>query len=116
VDDVPDDIALRGPPIVEPRRREHLDRRRNGQRLANRLRPFGEKLTGGGAHLAVREALGAACAQAASPRGALTSSGRASLATWTSAEKVAGSNTARSARFLRSTSTPAALRPWMNRL
>ena len=54
--------------------------------------------------------------QAASPEGALTSSGSAALATSTSAVNAAGSLTAISARFLRSTSTPAALRPWISRL
>ena len=54
--------------------------------------------------------------QAASPDGALTSSGSAALATSTSAVNAAGSLTAISARFLRSTSTPAALRPWISRL
>ena len=48
--------------------------------------------------------------------GALTSAGRAALATCTSAENAAGSFTARSARILRSTSTSASRRPWMNRL
>ena len=48
--------------------------------------------------------------------GALTSSGRAALATSTSATNAGASLTARSARILRSTSTPAALRPWMKRL
>ena len=52
----------------------------------------------------------------ASARGALTSSGRAALATSTSALNAAMSLTARSARILRSTSTPARPRPWMNRL
>ena len=54
--------------------------------------------------------------QAASPDGAFTSSGSAALATSTSAVNAAGSLTAISARFLRSTSTPAALRPWIRRL
>ena len=57
--------------------------------------------------------------QAASPDrvdGALTSSGSAPLATSTSAVNAAGSLTAISARFLRSTSTPAAFRPWIRRL
>ena len=49
--------------------------------------------------------------QAASPEGALTSAGSAARATSTSAVNAAGSLTAISARFLRSTSTPAALRP-----
>jgi len=40
-----------------------------------------------------------------------TSSGNAAFATSTSAVNAAGSLTAISARFLRSTSTPAALRP-----
>ena len=48
--------------------------------------------------------------------GALTSAGRAALATSTRAAKAGGSLTASSASILRSTSTPAALRPWMNRL
>ena len=52
----------------------------------------------------------------ASAWGALTSSGRAALATSTSALNAAMSLTARSARILRSTSTPARPRPWMNRL
>ena len=47
---------------------------------------------------------------------ALTSSGRAPLATSTRAVNAVASLTAMSARTLRSTSTPAALRPWMNRL
>jgi hypothetical protein len=54
--------------------------------------------------------------QAASPDGAFTSEGSAPLATSTSAVKADGSLTAISARFLRSTSTPAAFRPWINRL
>ena len=54
--------------------------------------------------------------QAASPAGALTSSGKAALATSTRAANAAASVMAMSARFLRSTSTPAALRPWINRL
>ena len=48
--------------------------------------------------------------------GALTSSGRAALAVSTSAANAGASLTARSARILRSTSTPARLRPWMKRL
>jgi len=54
--------------------------------------------------------------QAASPAGALTSSGNAARATSTRAANADGSVMAISARFLRSTSTPAALRPWINRL
>ena len=50
------------------------------------------------------------------PSGALTSSGSAALAVSTSALNAATSLTARSARILRSTSTPARFRPWMNRL
>ena len=42
--------------------------------------------------------------------------GTFAFATSTSAANAAGSLTASSARILRSTSTPAALRPWMNRL
>ena len=53
---------------------------------------------------------------AGTPDGAFTSSGSAPLATSTSAVKAAGSLTAISARFLRSTSTPAAFRPWISRL
>ena len=52
----------------------------------------------------------------AAPAGALMSSGRAALATSTNAVNAAASLTAISARFLRSTSTPAALRPWIRRL
>ncbi len=52
----------------------------------------------------------------ASALGALTSAGRAALATSTSALNAATSLTASSARILRSTSTPARLRPWMKRL
>ncbi len=48
--------------------------------------------------------------------GALTSSGRLALATTTSCAKAAASFTASSASMRRSTSTPAALRPWMKRL
>ena len=66
-------------------------------------------------HFGVLSWKGAAQA-AASVFGAFTSAGRAALATWTSAENAAGSLTARSARILRSTSTSASRRPWMNRL
>src|SRR5690625_4872671 len=48
--------------------------------------------------------------------GAEVSSGTASFASCTSAEKAAGSETANSARLRRSTSIPAALRPWIKRL
>ena len=48
--------------------------------------------------------------------GALTSSGSAALAVSTRATNAGASLTARSARILRSTSTPARFRPWMNRL
>lgn len=54
--------------------------------------------------------------QAASPEGALTSSGSAARATSTSAVNAAGSLIAMSARFFRSTSTPAAFSPWISRL
>jgi len=54
--------------------------------------------------------------QAASPDGAFTSSGRAAFATSTSAVNAASSLIAISDRFLRSTSTPASFRPWINRL
>lgn len=54
--------------------------------------------------------------QAASPDGALTSCGSAAFAISTSAVNAAGSLIAISDRFLRSTSTPAALRPWISRL
>ena len=63
-----------------------------------------------------RSAGAAGRAQAAGAAGALTSSGRAFLATSTSAVKAAASLTAISASARRSTSTPAALRPWMRRL
>ncbi len=52
----------------------------------------------------------------ASALGALTSSGSAALAVATIALNAATSLTASSARILRSTSMPARLRPWMNRL
>ena len=45
-----------------------------------------------------------------------SSSGRACLATATSAENDCGSETASSASIRRSTSTQAIFRPWMNRL
>ncbi len=61
-------------------------------------------------------ALGRCAVQAVASTGALTSSGRAALATSTSATNAGRSLTARSARILRSTSTPARRRPWMNRL
>ena len=48
--------------------------------------------------------------------GAEVSSGRLFLAISTSALKAAGSFTASSASIRRSTSTPAAFRPWMKRL
>ena len=52
----------------------------------------------------------------AAARGASTSAGSALRATSTSAVNAAGSATAISASILRSTSTPAAFRPWMNLL
>ncbi len=52
----------------------------------------------------------------ASTFGAEVSAGRAAFAVATSAAKVAGSVTARSARMRRSTPTPARFRPWMRRL
>ena len=64
----------------------------------------------------LRQRSGVRRRQAASPDGALTSAGSALRATSTSAVNAAGSLTAISARFLRSTSTPAALRPWIRRL
>ena len=54
--------------------------------------------------------------QAEASTGALTSSGRFALASSTRATNAGASLTARSARILRSTSTPAAFSPWMNRL
>jgi large subunit ribosomal protein L20 len=61
------------------------------------------------------EGTGGAAAQAAVP-GELACAGRLALASSTSAVKAGGSLTASSARFLRSTSTPAALRPCTKRL
>ena len=55
-------------------------------------------------------------AETLSSRGALTSSGSAALAVSTRTTNAAMSLTARSARILRSTSTPARCRPWMKRL
>ena len=57
------------------------------------------------------------CPWAARPQAAVASAaGAFALATSTRAANAAGSVTARSARILRSTSTPAALRPEMKRL
>jgi hypothetical protein len=75
-------------------------------RSNNPGRPFGERSRPG-----LRK--GAAAGQAdffSSPVFTLA------LASSASAANAAASLTARSARILRSTSTPAALRPWMNRL
>ena len=102
---------------------EDLDDEPAPQRRLDEVRPLGEEAfgtapTGVAMQLdRCRHPVGALgeC-QAASPDGALTSSGSAPLATSTSAVNAAGSLTAISARFLRSTSTPAALRPWISRL
>ncbi len=104
-------------------RGEHLGNQSAPQRCLDEVGPLGEK-AGGAASSDVAVQLdrcrhpGGAFGerQAASPDGALTSSGSAPLATSTSAVKAAGSLTAISARFLRSTSTPAAFRPWISRL
>ncbi len=75
-----------------------------------------------GAQTAPGSLLGWMCsAQAASPScgvGALAPrlAGRCALATSTRAVNAVGSETASSARFLRSTSTSAIRRPWMSRL
>ena len=63
-----------------------------------------------------RRAFGEELAQAASSFFASLSDGTAARATSTSAVNAAGSEMAISERFLRSTSTPASLRPCMNRL
>ena len=105
--------------------RENLGYQSAPQRCLDEIGSLGEKACGAASSdVAVQldrrrhpvRALGERVAQAASPDGALTSSGSAALATSTSAVKAAGSLTAISARFLRSTSTPAALRPWISRL
>src|SRR5690606_11229837 len=117
-------------------RGEHLDDRlRDRERLTDRLGTLGEELAGLGTECAsgeppsdldpsgadgqvagARHWCGAAGQATVSALGALTSSGRLALATSTRALNAAGSLTARSARILRSTSTSAAFRPWMNRL
>src|SRR6478672_13526451 len=102
---------------------EHLRNKSAPQRCLDEIWSLGEKTVGASSsNVAVQldrgrhpcGALGER--QAASPEGALTSSGSAPLASSTSAVNAAGSLTAISARFLRSTSTPAAFRPWINRL
>ncbi len=114
------------------------------QRLTDRLRALGQEQPVLGAHVSLGEQpgrpdpaaphgqqrvrplalvgarrnrpLAQADASEASTLGALTSSGRAALAVSTRTANAGASLTARSARILRSTSTPATRRPWMNRL
>ena len=103
---------------------EDLDDEPTPQRRLDEVGPLGEEACGTAPSDVALQldrcrhpvgALGERC-QAASPDGAFTSSGSAALATSTSAVNAAGSLMAISARFLRSTSTPAALRPWISRL
>jgi hypothetical protein len=119
---------------VEPRRGrigdEQFPRRAATQRGLDEIGTLGEEPAGSfAADMAVQlrrggysrrafgERLARSQSQAASPAvGALTSSGSAAFATPTSAVNAAGSLIAISERFLRSTSTPAAFRPWINRL
>ena len=105
----------------QPARRGGLDQvRAFGEKSLARRRPTWRCNLTAADTLAERsvstETAGRARTQAASPEGALTSSGSAARATSTSAVNAAGSVIAISARFLRSTSTPAALRPWISRL
>ena len=102
---------------------EDLDDELTPQRRLDEVRPLGEEALGTApSDVAMqldrcRHPVGALGErQAASPDGALTSSGSAPLATSTSAVNAVGSLTASSARILRSTSTPAALSPWISRL
>ena len=104
---------------------EHLLDQTAANRSADEVRPLSQKASGSPAVRGPQQfryrghpsgSRGQRSRQAASPEGALTSAGRAARATSTSAVNAAGSLTAISARFLRSTSTPAALRPWTNRL
>jgi len=76
------------------------------------------QLARGGDPLVVRggDGLSIALGQAADSLAGAGCAGTALRATSTSALNAAGSLTASSARFLRSTSTPAALRPWTKRL
>ena len=103
---------------------EHLGNDATPQRCLDQVGTFGEETCGvatsGGTLQLDRRSypiglLGKGC-QAASPDGALTSSGRAALATSTSAVNAAGSLMAISDNTLRSTSTSASLRPWIRRL
>ena len=107
--------------------REHLANPcTGGQRLAYGLRPFGQEpavpdpkgrlgQAPGGLH--PRGAGRGELAQAASTvLLSPDSAGACARAVSTSVAKVAGSLTASSARTLRSTSTPATFKPWMNRL
>jgi len=102
---------------------ENFDDEVASHRRLNEVRALGEEACGTApSDVAVqfdrrRHAVGALGErQAASPDGALTSLGSAPFATSTSAVNAAASLTAISARILRSTSTPAALSPWMSRL
>ena len=95
------------------------------QRFGHGVRPFGQESAGGRPALGLQELAGGRdadvvrrgqrLAQAAdSPSEAADETAVRAIST--SAAKAAGSLTASSARFLRSISTPAALRPWMKRL
>ena len=96
-----------GPSARNSRRSVRTERRLSLRASLTRLLPAvsGAAVVSTGSTDGAQEALGA-----------LTSSGRAALAVSTSAANAGASLTARSARILRSTSTPARLRPWMKRL
>ena len=88
------------------------------RRTWRRVKPAGGRRPGRTVPSAADRRPGAASAKLAGSgcRRRCGAAGSAAFATPTSAAKAAGSVTARSARTLRSTSTPAAFRPWMNRL
>ena len=90
------------------------------QGFADGLRTLGEKEPGRLPLLAALETTGSRTRSAqGEPQAAVvagTSAGAAALATATSAANAGASDTASSARILRSTSTPAVFRPAMKRL
>ena len=102
-------VAASGPGQRVPHRAHALDEETPGLERAARRSSLRAATTRG-----VRSVRSSA--QAASSFVAFLSAGTAARATSTSAVNAAGSEMAISERFLRSTSTPASLRPCMNRL
>jgi hypothetical protein len=98
------------------------DVRRRVEDVGDRVRSLDEKRAGGRPLPAAQELSGGRDARVVRrrDRGQAAVSepvaGKAARAVSTSAANAAASETASSARFLRSTSTLAAFRPWMNRL